>query len=98
VHRAEAEVHRKEAEKHRQEYEKMQTGMINDLIESGVVKDKSNLSYKLSQEELIVNGVKQSDELHKKLKNKYIKDKAVEMVYNYSGRTGYTSTGFIYTK
>jgi bla regulator protein BlaR1 len=98
VHRKEADVHRKEAEKERQAYEKMQTGMINDLIEGGVIKDKSNLSYKLSQEELIVNGVKQSADLHKKLKSKYIKDKAVEMVYNFSGRTGYTTTGFIYTK
>ncbi|MEO6287804.1 MAG: M56 family metallopeptidase [Dyadobacter sp.] len=98
VHRTEANVHRKEADKHRQDYEKMQTGMINDLIEGGVVKDKANLSYKLSPEELIVNGVKQSADLHKKLKSKYIKETAVEMVYNFRSGSGYTSTGLIYTK
>lgn len=98
VHRKEADVHRKEAEKQRQAYEKMQTGMINDLIEGGVIKDKTNLSYKLSQEELVVNGVKQSADLHKKLKNKYIQEKAAEMVYNFRSGSGYTSTGFIYTK
>jgi bla regulator protein BlaR1 len=98
VARKRAEEFRYTADKDREEYEQMQNGLIDDLIETGTIKGISNLSYKLSRDELIVNGKQQSDELHKKLKNKYIKDKAVEMVYNFKGRTGYTTTGFIYTR
>ncbi|WP_167273244.1 M56 family metallopeptidase [Dyadobacter arcticus] len=96
--REHAEEFRFAAEQNRQEYEKMQNGVIDELISAGAIKGISDLSYRLSQDELIVNGVKQPAELHQKLKNKYIKDKAVEMVYNYKGRTGYTTTGLIYTK
>ena len=76
----------------------MQAGLINDLINEGVIKDKTDLSYKLSHEELIVNGVKQPEQLFKKIKAKYLKEPGVEIVYNWKGRTGYTTTGMIYTK
>ncbi|MPR32095.1 M56 family metallopeptidase [Salmonirosea aquatica] len=98
VFRGEAEVMRKEAEKKRAEYETMQADFINELMEAGVIRDKTGLSYKLSADELIVNGVKQPDALHQKLKAKYLKDMAAEMVYNWKGRTGYTTTGWIYTR
>lgn len=94
--RRHAEKSRADADKDRIKYEGMQEGMINDLIESGVIKSKDNLSYKLSEDALIVNGEKQPAALHEKLKTKYVKDKNVEMIYNYSTRPGSTSTGFIY--
>jgi chromosome segregation ATPase len=93
---AKADVTRKEAEKMRAEYEKMQSELINDLIKEGVIKNQDNLSYKLNGEELIVNGVKQSEQLHSGLKAKYVKDQDVEMVYNWKGKTGYTTSGMIY--
>ncbi|GAB2787539.1 hypothetical protein GCM10027275_35420 [Rhabdobacter roseus] len=98
VMRKDAEVMRKEAEKKRAEFEKMQADFIQELISEGVIRDKSGLSYKLSAEELIVNDTKQPEALHQKLKAKYLKDVAAEMVYNWKGRTGYTTTGWIYTR
>ncbi|MCE6987754.1 M56 family metallopeptidase [Dyadobacter sp. CY323] len=97
-HREEAEQMRKGAEKERQAYEKMQNDLINDLKEAGIITGTTNLSYRLTQDELVVNGQKVSAALHQKIKARYIQDRAVEMVYNYKGRTGYTTTGFIYTK
>ncbi|KAA0993676.1 M56 family metallopeptidase [Dyadobacter aurulentus] len=96
--REKAEVARQNAEKDRKEFEKKQNALIKDLSDAGLVKDKGSLSYKLSQEELIVNGVKQPDDFHKKMKAKYIQDQAVEMVYNFKGRTGYTVSGMIYSR
>lgn len=103
--RAEAEVHRKKAEeqraiaeKEREVYIKIQEGIINELTSEGLVKDKENLSYKLSDEDLIVNGVKQSAGLHQKLKAKYIKelgDKKFELMYNYRNQTGHIKTGIM---
>ena len=97
-HRQKAEVMRKEAEKMRAEYEKMQEELITELTNAGVINGRTNLSYKLSNDELIVNGKKQPDALHQRLKTKFLKTSNVEMVYNWSGRTGYTTTGFIYTR
>ena len=95
--RKEAEVMRIEGEKMRVIYEKMQSEFINDLINDGVIKDKNNLSYKLSADELIVNGVKQPGQVHKKMKDKYLKDESVEMVYNWKSKNGYT-TGYMKSK
>ncbi|WP_207504484.1 M56 family metallopeptidase [Telluribacter humicola] len=88
VHRREAEEHRKKAEAQRAEYEKMQGEFINDLIQEGVIQSKSNLSYRLSSEELVVNGKKQSDALHQKMKNKYLKELGLEMFHNWQGKSG----------
>lgn len=98
VIRQQAEITRQQAEKQRAEYEKMQEGLIDDLIQEGVIKDTKKLSYKLSDHELVVNGVKQPSVLHQKMKAKYIRNGGVEMVYNWNGRTGYTITGTIQTK
>ena len=97
-YRQKAEVMRKEAEKMRVEYEKMQEELITELTNEGIISGRANLSYKLSGDELIVNGKKQPDALHKRLKAKFLKTPNVEMVYNWSGRTGYTSTGLIYSR
>lgn len=93
-----AEVIRKEADKARADFEKMQERLINDLIKEDAIKDRNNLSYKLSDSELIVNGVKQPDALHKKIKAKYLKDAGVELVYNWKGKSGSTTYGIIHTK
>lgn len=90
--RKQADVLRKEADKSRVVYEKMQTGLIDDLIKEGAAKTKTDLSYKLNSEELIVNGVKQSDALHQKLKAKYVEGPGWETVYNFNGRTGLVIT------
>lgn len=92
--RKQAEEMRKEAEKQREVFMKRQEAVIEELTNAGLVKDKDDLSYKLGDDELIVNGVKQPAELHQKLKAKYLKGeegKKSEMYYNYNGRTGYST-------
>lgn len=88
VHRREADEHRKKAEAQRAEYEKMQEEFVNDLIQEGVIQSKSNLSYRLNQDELVVNGKKQPDALHQKLRAKYLKELGVEMFYHWQGKSG----------
>lgn len=51
---------------------KLRNGISADLIEAGVIKDKSELNFRLSADELIVNGKKQPAELQKKLSEKYL--------------------------
>lgn len=90
--RERAEVSRKEAEKSRVIFEKMQTEITNDLIKEGALKDKTGYSYKLNNDELIVNGVKQPDALYQKMKAKYVKGPGWETVFNVNGRTGISIT------
>lgn len=94
VQRHKAEEMRKVAEKEREAYIKMQDDVIEELGNAGVVTDKNDLSFKLGDDELIVNGVKQPAELHQRLKSKYLKTeggKKSEMYYNYNGRSGYST-------
>lgn len=98
VIRQQAAITRQLAEKQRAEYEKMQEALISDLIKEGIIKDTKKLSYRLSDDELVVNGVKQPAALHLKMKTKYISTGGVEMVYNWQGRTGYTTTRTIHSK
>ncbi|SKB74178.1 M56 family metallopeptidase [Dyadobacter psychrophilus] len=91
-----ADDERAEAETERKNYEQLQESVIKDLLESGVVSSRKDLSFKLGKSELIVNGVKQPAALHQKLKEKYMMGKEFEMVYNFSTRSGSTSTGLIY--
>lgn len=96
VQREKAEEQRKVAEKEREAYIKIQDGVIDELTRAGLVTDKDNLSYKLSNDELVVNGVKQSADLHQKLKSKYLKelgDKKFELMYNYRNQSGHIKTG-----
>ncbi|RIV25171.1 peptidase M56 BlaR1 [Fibrisoma montanum] len=88
VRRREADEHRAKAEAHRAEYEKMQNGLITDLIQEGVIQSKENMSYRLNEDELVVNGQKQSDALHQKLKNKYLKESKGELFHNWQGKSG----------
>lgn len=95
--REEAERHRANADKDRERFEGMQDNIINDLKEAGVIKSKVDLSYKFNENELVVNGEKQPEALHKRLRDKYMQDKNFEMLYNYDGKSGST-TGIHYKK
>ena len=47
--------------------------MTQDLIADGLIKNKKNLSYDLTVDELIVDGEKQPDVIHRKYMRKYLK-------------------------
>lgn len=91
--RKQADGMRKEAEKEREAYVKKQEGVIEELIKGGIVKSRDDVSFKLADDELIVNGEKQPADLHQRLKSKYLGDDAggkTEMYYNFNGRSGYS--------
>lgn len=61
----------------------MQQKMIDDLIKEHIIKDKKELtSLTLNDQELIVNGVRQSDAMYKKFRAKYAREKNFSMMYN----------------
>jgi bla regulator protein BlaR1 len=74
----------------------MQEELIQDLISEKVIQDRENLSFKLHNMFLIVNGVEQPESLHQKLKAKYLKRTWTEWVYNWDGATGHRFTGVRY--
>lgn len=76
-----------------EEEKRTQDQIIDDLITEGVATDKENLSFRLHNMFLIVNGVEQSEELHQKLKSRYIKYSWMEWVYKWDGTTGHRFTG-----
>ncbi len=47
--------------------------MTKDLIAEGLIKDKKNFSYQLNIDELILDGEKQPDAIHRKYRSKYLK-------------------------
>ncbi|QRQ99671.1 M56 family metallopeptidase [Dyadobacter sandarakinus] len=96
--REQAAEMRKEAEKTREEFEKKQAALIEDLLKNGIIKDTKQLSYLLSEEEFVVNGASQPEEIRKRFSSKYLSNPTGEMVYNYKGRTGYTSRGTVRTR
>ena len=49
-----------------------QKAMLADLVKDGLVTDTKNMSFSLSDKEFLINGQKQSDEIFKKYKQKYI--------------------------
>jgi beta-lactamase regulating signal transducer with metallopeptidase domain len=63
---------------------KLNQDVIEDLLKENTIKSKTELSYKLDANELIVNNKKQPEELHKKLKEKYIKTPKSAVYYNYT--------------
>ena len=76
--RAQAELDRVQAEKDRKQAEedrKMLLSLVEDLVKDKLVKDKEGISsFKLSNDQFLINGVKQSPELHAKYKAKYVKN------------------------
>lgn len=67
--------------------DQLTSNIISDLISENVIKNAKNLSYKLSSNSLIVNGVKQPEAVYSKLKSKYVKGAKYAICYNfdYSG-------------
>jgi len=75
---AEQVIRNKQQEQRNAELKKL----ITDLIDDNIIKEKKGLSsFSLSDDEFIVNGVKQSPEVFKKYKAKYLK--LVGGTYNY---------------
>ena len=76
------------AKKDMEQSKLLQEKIIGDFINEHIIKDKADLSsYKLSNEELIVNDVKQSDVIFKKFKDKYVKNQHWTIMYNNSEET-----------
>jgi bla regulator protein BlaR1 len=59
--------------------------IANDLLKENLIKDKNNFSFKISNDQLIIDGVTQPEEIHRKIIEKYVKtpgDK-VDLSYTY---------------
>ncbi|WP_167335386.1 M56 family metallopeptidase [Pedobacter kyungheensis] len=60
------------------------TSEINqEMMKDGIISSTNKLSYKLNKDELIVNGVKQSADVQKKYKQKFLKNEGHSLMYNY---------------
>ena len=73
-------------EKHQESLQQhhLVSDIIQELTEEGVIKDSNNLKLKLTNKELIINGKKQSAELHSKVLKRF-QDKpgaTVNLEYN----------------
>jgi hypothetical protein len=66
-------------------------GIMAFLINKKIITTKENLSFRLDQDALTVNGIKQSESLHSELKEKYISDPGD--FYEYKNSGGSTSIG-----
>jgi hypothetical protein len=64
-------------------------GIINFLMQKNIIKSKENLSFRLDNDELIVNDEKQPASLHSELKEKYISDPGD--YYDYKNAGGSTN-------
>ncbi|MNX20991.1 hypothetical protein D3C86_509480 [compost metagenome] len=53
------------------------------MIKDGIISSTNKLSYKLNKDELIVNGVKQSADVQKKYKQKFLKNEGHSLMYNF---------------
>jgi bla regulator protein blaR1 len=61
----------------------LQKNIVADFINEHIINDKKELfSYTLNNNELIVNGIKQSDAVHKKIKDKYVKGDKWTTIYS----------------
>ena len=60
------------------------TNQINQqLMKDGIISSTNKLSYKLNKDELIVNGEKQSADVQKKYKQKFLKNDNHSLMYNF---------------
>jgi len=50
--------------------------LVADLLQDGLITDENNLNFTLNDKGIIINGKKQSDEIYKKYKDKYMPGKA----------------------
>lgn len=58
--------------------------VIDDLYDDGVIKDKRNFKMKLNNKELIINGKKQSAEMHEKLLKRFQKKDGDKVDFEYN--------------
>ncbi|TBO44372.1 M56 family metallopeptidase [Pedobacter kyonggii] len=60
------------------------TNEINQqLMKDGIITSTNKLSYKLSKDDLIVNGVKQNADVQKKYKQRFLKNDKHSLMYNF---------------
>jgi len=71
--------------------DQLTNNIVSDLISEKVIHTNTNLSYLLSANNLIVNGVKQPESIQNKLSTKYVKAKDISIVYNYEYSTKVSS-------
>lgn len=87
--RAQAEKDRIQAEKDRKEAEELMKSIIEEMITDKLVKDKESLNgFRLTEDAFVVNGVKQSDALHTKYLQKFIKRQGYGIYYGSDSRGG----------
>jgi len=60
--------------------------IINDLEKADIISTRNNLSFRITNDELIVNGVKQSDALHQSILKKYVKKPGDNLSLTYNNR------------
>ena len=58
--------------------------IIEDLEAANIITDRNNLSFRLTNDELIVNGIRQPDAIHQKLLKKYLKNPNGTITFSYS--------------
>jgi len=94
--RAQAELDRQQAakdriqaEKDRKEAEELMKNLIDEMISDKLIKDKESLNgFRLTEDAFVVNGVKQSQELHTKYMQKFIKRAGYGIYYGSDSRGG----------
>jgi len=88
--RVQADLDRKQADKDR----KLVDDMLNELVTEKIIEDRDAIkSLTLDNNELSVNGTKQSPEIHSRFKKKYLKDSQSQIKYqNSEGFRGMTIT------
>lgn len=66
--------------------------IIKDMIKDGIIKNQNKLSYKLDKNALIVNGVKQTEDYHKKYKSKFLQRNNAALLYQYETNSSTVTT------
>lgn len=61
--------------------------ILTDLEQAGIVANTAVQSYRLTDHELIVNGIKQPESLHQKLKSKYVTGPGWAILYDFHSCT-----------
>lgn len=89
IDRAQAQKDRIQAEKDRKEAEELLKGLIAEMVNDKLIKDKESLNgFRLTEDAFVVNGVKQSQELHTKYLQKFIKRQGYGIYYGSDSRGG----------
>jgi len=60
--------------------------IIRDLEKANIINTRSNLSFRLTNDELIVNGVKQTDAIHQNILKRYVRKQGDNISLTYSNQ------------